>query len=219
MPSVRCVAGVRSRRCTSGSVKILADVNVSRRVVERLRDRGFSVVRVSEVADPRSRDEDIIALARTMKAVIVSHISGYVGDTRAFGGCSAIVDQPSGDARRCRCALGHPRDCSYASSGRARLRCGDHRRGRLDAHPPSAFQMSRSASGGVYPTARERYCEITQTNRGRGRGTGPLTHARQDVSCEATHVRLEGLELEQEGRDARARKGADAGGDLVVAAD
>lgn len=54
-------------------MKILADVNVSRRVVERLRDKGFSVVRVSEVADPRSRDSDIIALARSMNAVIVSH--------------------------------------------------------------------------------------------------------------------------------------------------
>jgi predicted nuclease of predicted toxin-antitoxin system len=54
-------------------VKILADVNVSRRVVERLRERGFSVVRVSDVVDPRSRDADLISLARTMQAVLVSH--------------------------------------------------------------------------------------------------------------------------------------------------
>lgn len=54
-------------------MKILADVNVSRRVVERLRERGFDATRVSDLLDPRVPDHDIIDLAREMQAVVVSH--------------------------------------------------------------------------------------------------------------------------------------------------
>ncbi|MBL8669224.1 MAG: DUF5615 family PIN-like protein [Alphaproteobacteria bacterium] len=69
-------------------MKILADVNVSRSVVERLRAAGHETMRVTEVMDPRASDAAIIAEARKRSAVVLSHdqdhgallaISGAVG--------------------------------------------------------------------------------------------------------------------------------------------
>ncbi|MBN1606672.1 MAG: DUF5615 family PIN-like protein [Polyangiaceae bacterium] len=54
-------------------MKLVADVNVSRRVVEQLRLLGFDVVRVSEIMDPRSSDEAILVEARQRGAVLISH--------------------------------------------------------------------------------------------------------------------------------------------------
>jgi predicted nuclease of predicted toxin-antitoxin system len=54
-------------------VKILADVNVSRRVVEGLRQRGVNIVRIPELLDPRSPDDAIVELARSLNAVVLSH--------------------------------------------------------------------------------------------------------------------------------------------------
>jgi predicted nuclease of predicted toxin-antitoxin system len=54
-------------------VKFLADVNVSRQVVARLRAEGFDVVRVPEIMDGRSPDEEIVHEARRRNAVVISH--------------------------------------------------------------------------------------------------------------------------------------------------
>jgi predicted nuclease of predicted toxin-antitoxin system len=54
-------------------VKFLADVNVSRYVVDRLRSKGFDVVRVVEVLDPRSSDDRILDEARRRSAIVISH--------------------------------------------------------------------------------------------------------------------------------------------------
>lgn len=54
-------------------MKFLADVNVSRRVVARLREEGFDIVRIPEILDARTSDEDIIAEARRRGAVVISH--------------------------------------------------------------------------------------------------------------------------------------------------
>jgi Domain of unknown function (DUF5615) len=54
-------------------VRLLADVNVSRHVVARLREEGFDIVRVPEILDPRTPDEDIIAEAHRRGAVVLSH--------------------------------------------------------------------------------------------------------------------------------------------------
>jgi predicted nuclease of predicted toxin-antitoxin system len=53
-------------------VKILADVNLSQRVVANLRSAGVDAVRASEVMSPRAADEEIIAMASKMDAVLVS---------------------------------------------------------------------------------------------------------------------------------------------------
>ena len=52
---------------------LLADVNVSRRVVDRLREEGFDTVRVSDILDPRTEDREIVAEARRRGAVLLSH--------------------------------------------------------------------------------------------------------------------------------------------------
>ena len=54
-------------------MRVLADVNISRRVVERLKALGCDVVRVSEIMDPRSSDHEILSEARRRGAVLVSH--------------------------------------------------------------------------------------------------------------------------------------------------
>jgi predicted nuclease of predicted toxin-antitoxin system len=54
-------------------MKFLADVNVSRHVVERLRSLGLDIVRVPEVMDARATDVEIIAEARRRGAVVISH--------------------------------------------------------------------------------------------------------------------------------------------------
>ena len=53
-------------------MKILSDVNLSQRVVANLRNAGLDAVRASEVMDPRSADEEIIAMATKMGAILVS---------------------------------------------------------------------------------------------------------------------------------------------------
>jgi predicted nuclease of predicted toxin-antitoxin system len=54
-------------------MRFLADVNVSRRVVERLRSLGFEILRVPEIMDGRSPDQEIISEARRRQAVLISH--------------------------------------------------------------------------------------------------------------------------------------------------
>jgi predicted nuclease of predicted toxin-antitoxin system len=54
-------------------VRFLADVNVSRRVVALLREKGLDVVRVSEILDPRTADPVILEEARSRDAVVISH--------------------------------------------------------------------------------------------------------------------------------------------------
>lgn len=53
-------------------MNFLADVNVSRHVVERLRSQGYSVVRVPEIMDPRTPDQEILSEARRRGAVVIS---------------------------------------------------------------------------------------------------------------------------------------------------
>lgn len=53
-------------------MKFLADVNVSRHVVEHLRSQGHSVVRVPEILDPGSPDDAVIAEARRWGAIVIS---------------------------------------------------------------------------------------------------------------------------------------------------
>ncbi len=53
-------------------MQLLADVNVSRRVVLRLRSLGLDVVRVSDILDCRASDRDILVEARRLGAVILS---------------------------------------------------------------------------------------------------------------------------------------------------
>ncbi|MEZ4650200.1 MAG: DUF5615 family PIN-like protein [Candidatus Eisenbacteria bacterium] len=53
-------------------MNFLADVNVSRRVVEALRKRGLTIVRVPEVMDPRATDSEIISEARRRAAIVIS---------------------------------------------------------------------------------------------------------------------------------------------------
>jgi predicted nuclease of predicted toxin-antitoxin system len=53
-------------------MKFLADVNVSRHVVEHLRSQGHSVIRVPEILDPGSPDQAIIAEARRRGAIVIS---------------------------------------------------------------------------------------------------------------------------------------------------
>ena len=53
-------------------MNFLADVNVSRRLVEGLRTRGLTIVRVPELMDARATDQEIIAEARRRSAVVIS---------------------------------------------------------------------------------------------------------------------------------------------------
>jgi predicted nuclease of predicted toxin-antitoxin system len=69
-------------------MRLLADVNVSRRVVERLRSRGWDVIRVPEIMDPRSPDYDILSEARRRQAVRVSHDQDF-GAILAISGATA----------------------------------------------------------------------------------------------------------------------------------
>ena len=54
-------------------MKFLADVNISRHVVARLRSDGFDVTRVPEILDARATDEEIIETARRFDLVVISH--------------------------------------------------------------------------------------------------------------------------------------------------
>jgi predicted nuclease of predicted toxin-antitoxin system len=53
-------------------MKFLADVNVSRHVVERLRSRGLDITRVPEIMDGRSPDSEVVSEARRRGAVLLS---------------------------------------------------------------------------------------------------------------------------------------------------
>lgn len=67
---------------------LLADVNISPRVVERLRGEGFHVVRVGDALDIRAPDEDILAEAARLGAVVVSRdqdFSAILSTTGAIG--------------------------------------------------------------------------------------------------------------------------------------
>src|SRR5436305_8679 len=67
------MAGVRAlRERASGGVKILADINVSPRIVERLCGYGFQAERVSDVLDPRATDREILQKARELGALLIS---------------------------------------------------------------------------------------------------------------------------------------------------
>ncbi len=54
-------------------MKYIADVNVSRRVVESLRALGFDIIRVTELLDARSSDQTILSEAARLHAVLISH--------------------------------------------------------------------------------------------------------------------------------------------------
>jgi len=67
-------------------MKVLVDMNVSRHVIDHLRRRGVDAVSVSALLDPRAPDEEIVALARDMGAVVLSHdqdFSAILARTRA----------------------------------------------------------------------------------------------------------------------------------------
>jgi predicted nuclease of predicted toxin-antitoxin system len=53
-------------------MRLLADVNVSPRVVALLRQGGLQVTRVSEVLDPRAADEEVMRKALELGAAVVS---------------------------------------------------------------------------------------------------------------------------------------------------
>lgn len=54
-------------------MKILADQNVTRKVVERLRAAGLDIVRVGDALNPRATDGQILVEAERLGAVILSH--------------------------------------------------------------------------------------------------------------------------------------------------
>lgn len=54
-------------------MRLLADVNVSRLVVGHLRAAGVEVHHVPEILDPRVSDRTIVAHARSIDAILVSH--------------------------------------------------------------------------------------------------------------------------------------------------
>ena len=53
-------------------MRFLADVNVSRLVVARLRSQGCDVTRVPEIMDCRSPDQEILSEARRRRAILIS---------------------------------------------------------------------------------------------------------------------------------------------------
>jgi predicted nuclease of predicted toxin-antitoxin system len=53
-------------------VKIFADVNISPRVVEHLRQAGHDAVRITDLMDARASDEEVLARAASAGAVLVS---------------------------------------------------------------------------------------------------------------------------------------------------
>ena len=66
-------------------MKILADQNVSRKVVEKLRDAGVDVVRVGDVLNPRAPDVDILVEAERRGAIILSHDQDFSALLAASG--------------------------------------------------------------------------------------------------------------------------------------
>lgn len=66
-------------------MKFIADVNVSRRVVERLREAGFEVTRVTDFMDARSPDDEIILAARRLGAIVISHDQDFTNQLAVSG--------------------------------------------------------------------------------------------------------------------------------------
>lgn len=58
-------------------MRLLADLHISPRTVEQLRSHGYDVIRVSDVMDPRSRDEQIVDHARRDGRVILTQDLDY----------------------------------------------------------------------------------------------------------------------------------------------
>jgi predicted nuclease of predicted toxin-antitoxin system len=54
-------------------MRFLADVNVSRVIVEKLREAGLDIQRVPEIMDGSSTDPAILLEARRRSAVLISH--------------------------------------------------------------------------------------------------------------------------------------------------
>lgn len=73
-------------------MKILADVNVSRRVVERLRTEGIDIVRCTDLLDARTADTEILAEAARLGAIVLSHDQDFTAllATRGATGPSLI---------------------------------------------------------------------------------------------------------------------------------
>jgi predicted nuclease of predicted toxin-antitoxin system len=69
-------------------MKFLADVNVSRRVVEQLQVAGFEAIRVTDIMDGRSPDQEILSEARSRRAVLISHDQDFSA-ILAISGASA----------------------------------------------------------------------------------------------------------------------------------
>jgi predicted nuclease of predicted toxin-antitoxin system len=55
------------------SLEFIADMNISPLTVHRLRERGWKIVRVSEIMDARTSDIDILNYAQERNRVIISY--------------------------------------------------------------------------------------------------------------------------------------------------
>jgi predicted nuclease of predicted toxin-antitoxin system len=53
-------------------LEFLANMNISPLTVEQLRRRGWNIVRVAEVMDPKSRDTEILSYAREQNKVVIT---------------------------------------------------------------------------------------------------------------------------------------------------
>jgi predicted nuclease of predicted toxin-antitoxin system len=60
-------------------MRVLADVNLSPRVVAGLRSHGIDAVRVSDVLDPRATDVEVLAEALRRDAILVSRDQDFSG--------------------------------------------------------------------------------------------------------------------------------------------
>ena len=69
-------------------MNFLADINVSRRVVEVLCGAGFQAMRVSDVMDCRATDVQILEEARRRNAVVISHDQDFTAILATTGASS-----------------------------------------------------------------------------------------------------------------------------------
>lgn len=60
-------------------MKIVADVNVSRKVIDKLLVEGLDVLRAAEILHPRASDAEILAEAERRGAIILSHDQDFSG--------------------------------------------------------------------------------------------------------------------------------------------
>jgi predicted nuclease of predicted toxin-antitoxin system len=79
--------------------KILADVNLSPRVVTALRAAGFDAVRVSDLMPACSADEDVLAEAVRLGAVLVSQDQDFAALLATTGATRPSAREPPGLAR------------------------------------------------------------------------------------------------------------------------